>query len=70
MGKSPEDSVVNAYLQHWDAENLFVWVRVISRITAAVIPQARWAPGIPLRRGHPEVFQEGRKPRLAGKGAL
>ena len=24
MGKSPEDSVVNAYLQHWDAENLFV----------------------------------------------
>lgn len=23
-GKSPEDSVVNSYLQHWDAENLFV----------------------------------------------
>ena len=24
MGKSPENSVVNSYLQHWDAENLFV----------------------------------------------
>lgn len=24
MGKSPDDSVVNSYLQHWDAENLFV----------------------------------------------
>lgn len=24
MGKSPQDSVVNSYLQHWDAENLFV----------------------------------------------
>ncbi|WBF68859.1 GMC family oxidoreductase [Desulfovibrio subterraneus] len=23
-GKSPEDSVVNSYMQHWDAENLFV----------------------------------------------
>lgn len=23
MGKSPGDSVVNSYLQHWDAENLF-----------------------------------------------
>ncbi len=24
MGESPENSVVNTYLQHWDAENLFV----------------------------------------------
>lgn len=24
MGKSPDNSVVNSYLQHWDAENLFV----------------------------------------------
>lgn len=24
MGKTPRDSVVNSYLQHWDAENLFV----------------------------------------------
>ena len=24
MGKSPRDSVVNSYLQHWNAENLFV----------------------------------------------
>ena len=24
MGSSPENSVVNTYLQHWDAENLFV----------------------------------------------
>jgi gluconate 2-dehydrogenase alpha chain len=24
MGKSPDDSVVNNYLQHWDADNLFV----------------------------------------------
>ena len=24
MGSSPENSVVNNYLQHWDAENLFV----------------------------------------------
>ncbi|WP_075619325.1 GMC family oxidoreductase [Paenisporosarcina indica] len=24
MGASPENSVVNSYLQHWDAENLFV----------------------------------------------
>ena len=24
MGKSPADSVVNSYCQHWDAENLFV----------------------------------------------
>ncbi len=24
MGKSPENSVVNSYMQHWDAENLFV----------------------------------------------
>ena len=24
MGKSPDTSVVNSYLQHWDAENLFV----------------------------------------------
>ena len=24
MGKSPADSVVNRYLQHWDAHNLFV----------------------------------------------
>lgn len=23
-GKTPEDSVVNSYMQHWDAENLFV----------------------------------------------
>ena len=24
MGESPDDSVVNSYLQHWDADNLFV----------------------------------------------
>ena len=24
MGASPENSVVNPFLQHWDAENLFV----------------------------------------------
>ncbi len=24
MGKEPGDSVVNNYLQHWNAENLFV----------------------------------------------
>lgn len=50
-GKSLEDSVANSYLQHWDAENLFVVGKGQFPTTAAVIPaRARWgAFGIPLR---------------------
>ncbi len=43
MGADPSTSVVNKYLQAWDASNLFIMGAAPSRRTRATIRQARWA---------------------------
>lgn len=43
MGESPDDSVVNSYLQHWDADNLFVVGAGNFPHNGAATPPAPWA---------------------------